>query len=116
MEPIRKKIACNLRYFRKRAGLSVDEVGLVVSKSGKTISAWERGQGQPDADELIALCVLFGVDVADFYSLGESHGAELSEEERRLVSMFRGMDASGRTALLAAASGLLDAFRASEEE
>lgn len=64
---VKDNIATGLKAARKNAGLSVDEVGAVVGKSGKTISAWEVGRGQPDGDELILLCKLLGVKLSDFY-------------------------------------------------
>lgn len=64
---VREVLAHNLKVFRKRCGYSVDQVGAAVGKSGKTISAWETGRGQPDADKLIELCMLFDVSVSDFY-------------------------------------------------
>lgn len=64
---VREILAHNLKIFRKRCGYSVDQVGAAVGKSGKTISAWETGRGQPDADKLIELCKLFGVSISDFY-------------------------------------------------
>lgn len=56
MEPGRAYLAKRLREIRQLHNESVNEVGKAVSKSGKTISAWEVGRGQPDADSLIKLC------------------------------------------------------------
>jgi repressor LexA len=64
---VRDQMACKLREFRKASGLSVDEVGSKIGKSGKTISAWEVGHGQPGADLLIQLCGVYGVHISDFY-------------------------------------------------
>lgn len=50
MDTIRDKIANNIKRFRLSSGMNVDEVGAYVGKSGKTVSAWEVGRGQPDAD------------------------------------------------------------------
>ena len=66
MDTIRGNIADGLKKSRKAAGLTVDQVGDHVGKSGKTISAWEVGRGQPNGDELIALCKLLGVTLRDF--------------------------------------------------
>lgn len=41
MESVKKYMASQLKAARKKKGLSVDEVGEAVGKSGKTISAWE---------------------------------------------------------------------------
>lgn len=106
MNDIRARIAQNIKRFRTDRGFNVDEVGAAVGKSGKTVSAWEVGRGQPDADTLIALCRLFSVDIADFY--GES--GEYSDDERHLVDLFRQMSADGQSALLATAGGLVQTF------
>lgn len=68
---IRKILATRLREFRTAAGLTAKEVGEKVGKSEKTVSAWEHGRGQPDADMLFTLCNLYGIRSFDkFYSLG----------------------------------------------
>lgn len=109
MDAIRKHIAQSIKRFRTGRGMSVDEVGEAVGKSGKTVSAWEVGRGQPDADTLIALCRLFDVDITDFY--GESGDvAPLSEEEQGIVDVMRSMNASARRALFAIARDLANEF------
>ena len=70
MKEIRLIIASKLKELRKKANMNVDQVGDYLGKSGKTISAWEVGRGDPDGDELIALCRLFNARITDFY--GES--------------------------------------------
>lgn len=98
MESIRAQIASNIRRFRTERGMNVDEVGAAVGKSGKTISAWEVGRGQPDADAMIALCRLFSVDIADFY--GEEQTSE-EQAERNLIDSFRSMSDEGKRVLSA---------------
>ncbi len=98
MKEVRRILASNIQRFRKAQGLSVDDVGEHVGKSGKTISAWEVGRGQPDADDLISLCRLFGVDISDFY--GEFSSTEqLTETESDLVHIYRELDDPSRDAL-----------------
>ena len=58
---IRDELATRLKYFREREGLTIYEVGEKIGKSGKTISAWENGRGQPDADMLITLCDIYHI-------------------------------------------------------
>lgn len=117
MEPIREQLAANIRKFRKEKGLSVDEVGAAVNKSGKTISAWERGQGQPDADELISICVLLGVGIADMYSAKKEKPTNLADEEAKLLALYRSMNNKGRERLLDEAEMLAkrDDFAKSED-
>lgn len=59
---VRYELAQNLRKYRKLAGLTIYEVGDAVGKSGKTVSAWENGKGQPDADMLVRLCDVLGIE------------------------------------------------------
>lgn len=113
MKEVRRILASNIQRFRKAQGLSVDEVGERVGKSGKTISAWEVGRGQPDADDLIALCRLFGVDISDFY--GELSSTEqLTEVERNLVHIYRELDEPSKDALYACAKAFRRANRFDE--
>lgn len=106
MENVRQRIASNIKSYRKAAGLSVDEVGDVVGKSGKTISAWEVGRGQPNADETVTLCRLFEIEIRDLY--GEK--PEEDERERRLLKAYRSMTSEGQDALLAIARTLLSLY------
>ena len=55
-------IAATLKRLREKSGLTADEVGIKIGKSGKTVNAWENGRGQPDADILIELCDIYEVD------------------------------------------------------
>lgn len=101
----RRRIARQVRQLRKERGISVDELGEAVGKSGKTISAWEVGHGQPDADAMIKLCRRFGVGIADLY--GESSDlAPISTEEHVLVDAYRDLTAPHKKVLLAVAREL----------
>ena len=65
---VRTILSRKLKEFREREGLKLDEVGARIGKSGKTVSAWEKGRGQPDADMLIHLCDIYRVkNVSEFY-------------------------------------------------
>lgn len=65
---IREIMAAKLREARKNSGLTAEEVGSQVGKSKKTIYSWESGKGQPDADMLIKVCRIYGMDVKDFFT------------------------------------------------
>ena len=58
----REFIAQKLKELRQKSGLTADEVGKRIGKSGKTVNAWENNRGQPDAEILIALCDIYEVD------------------------------------------------------
>ena len=93
---VRSTIAAKLKQFREAAGMTIYEVGEKIGRSGKTVSAWECGRGQPDADMLLQLCALYDVkSISDFYGEAPSFPA-LSSEELRLLSMFGELNEEGR--------------------
>lgn len=66
----KKYIGKKIRELREgKLHISAEKLGemLTSPKSGKAILSWERGRTQPDADALIDLCVIFGVDISYFY-------------------------------------------------
>lgn len=97
---VRMTLATKLKEFRTRSGLTINEVGDRIGKSGKTVSAWECGRGQPDADMLLTLCELYGVSsIAELY--GEPQPAlSLSPDELRLLSAYRALNQQGKEYIL----------------
>ena len=93
-------IAERIRALRKGAGMDVETVGAGVGRSGKTISAWETGRNVPSAEMLVDVCRFFGVSIDYFYPPEVTRRERLSEDERRLLELYNGMDATGKDALL----------------
>ena len=60
---INRKIAKNLTYYRKAAGLTQAELAEKINYSDKSVSKWESGNGVPDIYTLIQLAQLYGVTV-----------------------------------------------------
>jgi transcriptional regulator with XRE-family HTH domain len=54
--------AANLKKLRTAAGLTLNEVGALVGKSGKTVSSWETGRTNPDKYTVSKLCEIYHVD------------------------------------------------------
>nr|WP_288892880.1 helix-turn-helix domain-containing protein [uncultured Blautia sp.] len=103
---VRDELAKRLKYYRELNNMTVYEVGDAVGKSGKTISAWETGRGQPDADMLLTLCRLYKVhSIADLY--GESSPA-LTMQEKEFIELFRVLNDSGKEKLIERAIELRD--------
>ena len=103
----REFMAQKLRELRKAHGLSVDEVGAAIAKSGKTISAWEVGRGQPDADKLMELCRLFEVHISDFYNDNSLLSASITSDEDELLDSYRALNETGRQMARAMVSALV---------
>ena len=97
---VRMTLATKLKEFRTRAGLTINDVGDKIGKSGKTVSAWDCGRGQPDADMLLVLCELYGVSsIAEFY--GETQPAlSLSPDEMQLLAAYRVLNQQGKEYIL----------------
>lgn len=56
-----KRIANNLTYYRKAAGLTQAELAEKINYSDKSVSKWESGNGVPDVYTLVQLAELYGV-------------------------------------------------------
>lgn len=64
----RKKLADNLIYYRKRAGLTQTEAAAHINYSDKSVSKWERAEGTPDVFVLDQLARLYGVEIGSLVS------------------------------------------------
>ena len=116
MALVKDALAANLKKYRKQSGMTIDEVGVLIGKSGKTVSAWENGRGQPDADMLIKLCAVYDVrSVADLLDgraverLNEKPAIsdELANDEYTLLQLFRRLNDDGRDRLLEIADDMV---------
>ena len=86
----REYIAKILRKLRKESGLTAQEVGNFIGKSGKTVSAWENNHGQPDAEILIKLCDIYNVDdILKEFREDEKPHISLNEHEERVIIAYR---------------------------
>lgn len=107
-QEIRKALAAKLREFRLRAGLTAKEVGEQIGKSDKTVSGWEHGRGQPDADMLFLLCDIYKIrSISEFYSdeMQDDTVPSLSSDEQELVKLYRSLNHETKDMLLATARG-----------
>lgn len=88
----RDYIASTLRRLREATGLTADQVGELVGKSGKTVNAWENNRGQPDAEMLMTLCDIYHVEniLAEFNPQKiENPIAGLSPHEVKVITSYR---------------------------
>ncbi len=86
----RETIAKVLKRLREQSGLTADQVGALVGKSGKTVNAWENNRGQPDAEILIKLCDIYNVSdiLAEFRETPQDAFA-LSKHEKKVITAYR---------------------------
>lgn len=55
----------NIQFYRKKCGLSQEELGQRLLVSRQTVSLWEKNQTAPTLDNLMRLKEVFGVSVDD---------------------------------------------------
>lgn len=107
-QDIRNSLAGKLREFRLRAGLTAKQVGEIIGKSHKTVSGWEHGRGQPDADMLFKLCEIYKIEsIAEFYSepAEAPETPALLPDETELLRLYRMLNSQTQEMLLATARG-----------
>src|SRR5712691_1975853 len=61
------RVGARLRQFRQARGWSQDELGKRLKMTAATVSRYETGDLQIDADQLPVIAELLGVHPADFY-------------------------------------------------
>ena len=80
------EFAKRLTDYRKKAGLSQEELALKLGVSRQAVSKWECGESSPDTDNLIALSKIYHV------SLDELVGVEPTKEEPNKGKSFEYKD------------------------
>lgn len=65
----------NLKIFRKRKGLTQENVAEALNVVRQTISKWEKGISVPDADILIKLAEILDVSVSELI------GSDVADEK-----------------------------------
>ncbi len=68
----------NIRSYRKKNGLSQDELAAKVGVSRQSVSFWENGQTQPSIDNIIALTKIF--HISSDMLLGNAESELVSQE------------------------------------
>ena len=59
-EALKRQIANQIVYFRKKAGLTQMELAQRLNYSDKAVSKWERAESMPDVTTLVALAEVLG--------------------------------------------------------
>lgn len=80
----------NIKYYRKRKGISQEEMAVKLHVVRQTVSKWENGISIPDADVLIHIADLLEVSVYQLLDLNETSLKEesLSKELERLNQLL----------------------------
>ncbi len=94
-------IAELLKKYREAAGLTLRQVEELTGKSYKTVGAWEKGRGQPDADMFLKLCDIYNVPSVSLFFGEKRPEPKLALDERELLDAWReASDAARESALM----------------
>jgi len=97
----RLKIAKLLKKYREAAGLTLRQVEELTGKSYKTVCAWEKGRGQPDADMFLKLCDVYNVPSVSLFFGEPLPQPNLDTDELELLEAWRdATDAAKESALM----------------
>lgn len=106
------KLSEKLYSYRKKAGMSQQELAEQLDVSRQTVSKWETGMVLPSAEKLIRLSKLFSVplDVLTDDSIGST------VKVRKSVNISLGIGAVAIVAAIAICIFTVNGFRHSENE
>lgn len=71
----------NLKLFRKKSGLTQEQLAEQVGVSRQAIAKWENGDALPDIDNLVALADIYGVTIDSLVRNVASYAGESSEKK-----------------------------------
>ena len=86
---MKKYLASNLRYLRKKTNKTQDSIALEVNRKNTTISNWENDLNDPSVDELLILSSIFEISIDDLIKTDLSKG-NLKEKGRASKSEQKG--------------------------
>lgn len=97
--PIRETFAKNLSLYRKRCGITQEELSQKLSLKKTTISSWERGQSQPDIERIVKICSILGVSFNEL--CGVDHAKEgIDRNGLSLITAFKNANKGIKEAVL----------------
>ncbi len=88
---ISQEIGERLRQFRKRRGLTQEQLAVMVEVTFQQIQKYENGSTRLNTDKLQAVAEALSVPVAAFFEEDKGDERLLSTEEMRLVNAFRAL-------------------------
>lgn len=99
-----------IRELRKKAKITMKELGKQVGAAEGTISHYETGKRQPDIEMLSKLANYFGVTIDYLVGGVESENAEapLSTDEKNLLDMFKSLSSDEKSFVETMVKSLMD--------
>lgn len=88
MGDIKTNIANNICFYRKKNGLTQNQLAERLGVKTTTVSTWERAASSPDIETLYVICKIFGVSLDDMYGVNTEINLDSQEPYDRLISVY----------------------------
>lgn len=84
---VREMLSKNLAYYREKAGYTQKSAAEALQTKPTTISSWERGVSQPNADMLVTIALLYKVPLSIL--CGMDYEMKVTGDEYEILEGFR---------------------------
>lgn len=88
MGDIKTNIANNICFYRKKNGLTQNQLAEQLGVKTTTVSTWERAASSPDIETLYVICKIFGVSLDDMYGVNTEKINDVKEPYDRLITVY----------------------------
>lgn len=102
-------VANNLKRLRKARGVTQTELAKKLGVSLATVQNWEMENTDMTGYSLFMLCDYFNVSPNEIYGTGDKD--PYWDMRNELISLFDSLSNEGKTALIASARGIANAFQ-----
>jgi transcriptional regulator with XRE-family HTH domain len=117
-EKLKNQIALNIKYYRKKAGITQKQLAELVGVTSTAVSNWESGQNSINTEILFKVCEVMNVSLNDIYSATPSASLDqqkkttpedgLSENKRKLIEFARNVPEDKAELLLRIMKSILE--------
>lgn len=91
-------------------GVKKSDLADALGVSKGAVTNWSNGSNSIDIELIPSICEFFDVTIDEFFGRKQPEKESLTENELRLLFVYRNMDAAGQEALMASAEGLYSSF------
>lgn len=81
------KVGQKITGYRKKHGMTQDELAAQLYVSRQALSKWELGVGAPSIDSLLAICQIFNIPFEDLLCLNDNRVMDVDPD-----NVFKGQD------------------------
>ncbi len=75
------KLSENIRFYRKQAGLSQEQLAEKLDISRQAVAKWESGQSAPSTENLLRLCEILNVSLESLITAEPTASAQPTDKE-----------------------------------